>query len=67
MKILTSTKVFSIKSVLLLKPEHIGDFINSLALSYGLNLNSSFKDFFGKISSGSPLPLSPSAETLVCW
>lgn len=37
-KKLTSIKVFSLKSASLLKTEHIGGFIKSLAVSYGLNI-----------------------------
>lgn len=47
-KKLTSVKVCSSKSALLLKPEHIGGFNKSPALSCGLNLNSFFEEFLAR-------------------
>lgn len=45
-KKLTSIKAFSFKTAALLKPEHIGGFIKSLAVSFGLNIFS--EEFFAR-------------------
>lgn len=65
-KKLTSVKVFSIKSALLLIPEHIGGFIKSLTLSYGLNLDS-LKNFWQDFFCFPCASVPECRSTFVCW